>query len=112
MFGNLGNMADAFSQMNGMRKQMAEMKKRVAKIKVTGSAGAGIVTVTANGENKILDVSINKDLLGSDETKMLEDLVMAATNDALKKVKDALEHEMKSMTGGADIGQILKQFGG
>ena len=112
MFDNLGNMANAFSQMNGMKKQMKEMQNRVAKIQVAGSAGAGIVTVTASGENRILDVKINKDLLDSDDTKMLEDLVISATNDALKKVKEALDHEMKNMAGGADIGQILKQFGG
>jgi len=111
MFGNLGKMTEALSKMGDMKKQMEEMQKRISSIKVIGSAGGGMVTVTVTGDNRVVDVKIAKELTQGEEIKMLEDLVIAATNDALNKVKDSMAHEMKNMTGGMDMGALSKMFG-
>lgn len=112
MLGNLGKMAEAFSKMGDMKKKMADMQKRVAGIKVIGTAGAGMVNVTMTGDNRVVDVKISKELFSGEEIKMLEDLVIAATNDALNKVKDSVANEMKNITGGMDMGELTKLFGG
>ncbi|TGK11762.1 YbaB/EbfC family nucleoid-associated protein [Leptospira fluminis] len=112
MFENLKNASDIFSKMGEMRGKMEEIKKRISAIRVTGDAGAGIVQVTSTGEGIITNVLINRTLLDSEDNKMLEDLVLAATNDALKKAKDAAEYELKTATGGIDFSQISKLLGG
>ncbi|MEM7181209.1 MAG: YbaB/EbfC family nucleoid-associated protein [Spirochaetota bacterium] len=105
-------MADTFSKMKDMKKQMAAVQKRIALIRVTASAGAGMVDVTVTGDGNVSDIKINKELFEADDVKMLEDLIISATNDALKKAKDAMAHEMKSITGGIDPSKLTDMFGG
>jgi len=112
MFGNMGKMMEALSKMGDIKKQMEEAQKRISKIKVIGIAGAGMVNVTITGDNRVVDVKIGKELLTGDDVKMLEDLVIAATNDALNKVKESIAHEMKNATGGLDMGELSKLLGG
>lgn len=85
MLDKIKNLSELLSNMGTLREKMEEVKKRIASIRVVGDAGAGMVTVTATGEGQVTNVFINKKLFDSDDNKMLEDLVMAATNDALKK---------------------------
>ena len=112
MFENLGKMTEALSKMGDMKKQMEEMQKRVSSIKVIGTAGGGMVNVTITGDNRVVDVKIAKEVLGGEDQKMLEDLIIAATNDALNKVKESMAHEMKNITGGMDMGMLSKMLGG
>ncbi|MEI1277445.1 YbaB/EbfC family nucleoid-associated protein [Leptospira venezuelensis] len=112
MFENLKNASEIFSKMGEMRGKMEEIKKRISNLRVMGDAGAGMVQVTSTGDGAIVDVKINRALFDSEDNKMLEDLVMAATNDAIQKAKQAAEYELKSITGGLDLSEISKLFGG
>ncbi|EIE02449.1 YbaB/EbfC family nucleoid-associated protein [Leptospira licerasiae] len=112
MFENLKNASELFSKMGEMRGKMEEIKKRISNLRVMGDAGAGMVQVTSTGDGMIVDVKINRALFDSEDNKMLEDLVMAATNDAIQKAKQAAEYELKSITGGLDLSEISKLFGG
>ncbi|AVQ13648.1 Nucleoid-associated protein [Leptospira santarosai] len=112
MFDKIKNLSELLSNMGTLREKMEEVKKRIASIRVVGDAGAGMVTVTATGEGQVTNVFINKKLFDSDDNKMLEDLIMAATNDALKKAKEATAYEFQSVSGGLDFSEISKMFGG
>jgi len=70
---------------------------------VTGTAGGGMVSVTANGGMEIVNVVINPEAIKSGDVDMLQDLVLAASNDALKKARQMMADEMKSVTGGMNI---------
>ncbi|MDD5435215.1 MAG: YbaB/EbfC family nucleoid-associated protein [Nitrospira sp.] len=67
---------------------------------VEASSGGGMVSVTANGRQEILSIKIEKDVVNPDDVDMLQDLVLAATNEALRKARDMMAEEMKGMTGG------------
>ncbi|EKR64412.1 MULTISPECIES: YbaB/EbfC family nucleoid-associated protein [Leptospira] len=112
MLDKIKNLSELLSNMGTLREKMEDVKKRIASIRVIGDAGAGMVTVTATGEGQIINVFINKQLFDSDDNKMLEDLIMAATNDALKKAKEATAYEFQSASGGLDFSEISKMFGG
>ncbi|HET9844832.1 MAG TPA: YbaB/EbfC family nucleoid-associated protein, partial [Nitrospira sp.] len=68
-----------------------------------GTAGGGIVTVTANGAMQIVSVTLDPEVVKSGDIEMLQDLVVAATNDALRKAHEMMAEEMKSVTGGLKI---------
>lgn len=113
MFGKkMEQMAETLKNMKGMKEQMAAIQKRIALIRVTASAGAGMVDVTASGEGNITNIKINKSMFDGDDMKMLEDLILSATNEAINKAKEAQAHEMKSITGGFDTNELSKLFGG
>jgi DNA-binding YbaB/EbfC family protein len=112
MFGKkMEQLTETLSKMKDMKKQMAIIQKRVALIRVTASAGAGMVDVTVSGDGVVTNVKIKKELFEADDLKMLEDLIISATNEALKKSKDAMAHEMKNITGGIDPNELGKMFG-
>jgi|SRR5687768_7596155 DNA-binding YbaB/EbfC family protein len=99
----LGNMANLMKQAQAMQAQMAKVQEETATKTVTGSAGGGMVTVTANGAMDIVSVLINPDAMKDADTDMLQDAVLAASNEALKKAKQMMADHMKSVTGGMNI---------
>lgn len=99
----LGNMANLMKQAQAMQAQMAKMQEEAATKTVTGTAGGGMVTVTANGGMEIASITINPEAVKSGDVDMLQDLVLAATNDALKKARQMMADQMKSVTGGMNI---------
>ncbi|MDV6237728.1 YbaB/EbfC family nucleoid-associated protein [Leptospira ellisii] len=112
MFDKIKNFSEILTNMGAFREKMEDVKKRIAAIRVMGDAGAGMVTVTATGEGLITNVAINKQLFDADDNKMLEDLVLAAVNDALKKAREATAYEFQAASGGMDLSEISKLFGG
>ena len=98
-----GNMAGILKQAQAMQEQMAKIQEQAASKTATGTAGGGSVTVTANGAMQIAQVSIDPDVVKSGDVDMIQDLVTAATNDALRKAKDLMENEMKALTGGLKL---------
>ena len=98
-----GNMANIMKQAQAMQAQMAKLQEEAAAKTVTGTAGGGVVTVTANGAMEIVNVSINPEAVKSGDAEMLQDVVMAASNDALKKARQMMADQMKSVTGGMNI---------
>jgi len=99
----LGNMANLVKQAQAMQAQMAKVQEEAASKTVTGTAGGGMVSVTANGGMEIVSVVINPEAGKSGDVEMLQDLVLAATNDALKKARQMMADHMKSVTGGMNI---------
>lgn len=98
-----GNMANIMKQAQAMQAQMAKVQEQAASKTVTGTAGGGMVTVTANGAMEILAIVINPDVVKGGDTDMVQDMVLAATNDALRKAREMMANEMKSVTGGLNI---------
>ena len=99
----LGNMANLMKQAQAMQAQMAKLQEEAATKTVTGTAGGGMVSVTANGGMEIVSVVINPEAAKSGDVDMLQDLLLAASNDALKKARQMMADEMKSVTGGMNI---------
>lgn len=96
--------------MQGMMKQMQKMQKQMQKAQeelkektVEGTAGGGMVTVTMNGHKEITDIQIKPEAVDPDDVEMLQDLVMAAMNDALKNVDELVQKDMGKFTGGMNI---------
>ncbi len=82
-----GNMANIMKQAQAMQAQMAKVQEQAASKTVTGTAGGGMVTVTANGAMEISAIVINPDVVKGGDTDMVQDMVLAATNDALRKAR-------------------------
>ena len=99
----LGNMAGLLKQAQTMQAQMAKVQEQAASKTVTGTAGGGSVIVTANGAMELVKIVINPEVISSGETEMVQDLVLAATNDALRKAREMMANEMKTLTGGLNI---------
>ena len=99
MFG----LKDLLQQAQGLQSKLASLQEELAQKTVVGSSGAGMVTVEANGAQEILSIKIEKELISPDEQEMLEDLIVAATNDALSRAKEMVTEEMSKLTGGIRI---------
>jgi DNA-binding YbaB/EbfC family protein len=102
-----GNMSAILKQAQAMQEQMAKLQEQAALKTVDGTAGGGIVTVTANGAMQIVGVRIDPEVVKSGDVEMLQDLVAAAANEALRKAKELMEGEMKALTGGLKIPGIF-----
>ena len=95
---------------NTIMQQAREMQEKMARIQedlgtktITGSAGGGMVNVTATGKGDIIGISIEDELLSASEKEMLQDLLTAATNDAVRKARELAKQEMAGLTGGLQI---------
>lgn len=96
------NIADLMKQAQQMQGKMQQMQEELAKAEVTGEAGAGLVRVVMTGRHDVKRVSIDDSLLGEDK-EMLEDLLAAAVNDAVRKVEQNSRDQMGKMTAGMGI---------
>jgi hypothetical protein len=94
---NLGNM---LKEAQKLQSRMAEMQQKLAETEMTGSAGGGMVNVTLNGRGEMRKVKIDPSLADPNEMEILEDLVVAACNDAKAKIDAHLQEEMGKLTGG------------
>ena len=122
MFGALGNFASILKNAPEMMRQVREMqgraeelKEQLSRVRVEGNAGGGMVRVEANGHLKLVNVSIEESLLSAADREMLEDLLVAATNQALEKAREALTAEMSKLAGGMSLpgmSEMLSKFGG
>ena len=99
----LANMGNILKQAQAMQAQMAKVQEQASAKTVTGTAGGGSVTVTANGAMQLLGIVIDPEVVKSGDVDMVQDLVMAASNDALQKARDMMANEMKAVTGGMNV---------
>lgn len=97
---NLGQM---LKQAQAMQSKMAEMQEKLAAMEMTGASGGGMVKVTLNGKNEVRSVKIDPSLVDPKDTEMLEDLIVAAFNDAKTKVDANMAEEMAKITGGLQL---------
>lgn len=94
------NMNNMMKQVQKMQKQMEEQQKALEESEFTATAGGGAVEVTMTGKKVLTKVTLDPDAVDPDDVEMLEDLIMVAVNDAMKKVDDANSASMAKMTGG------------
>ncbi len=94
------NMNNMMKQVQKMQKQMEEQQKVLEESEFNATAGGGAVEVTVTGKKVLTKVKLDPDAVDPDDVEMLEDLIMVAVNDALKKVDDANSASMAKMTGG------------
>ena len=99
----MGNMQNMMKQMQKMQKKMAEAQEELGEKRIEGTAGGGMVTVTVSGHKEILEVKIKPEVVDPDDIEMLEDLVLAATNDALKKAEELSASTMGQFTKGLNL---------
>ena len=95
-----GNMANLMKQAQKMQKQMEEQAKEMETKEFTATAGGGAVEVTVSGKREVLKVKLEQEVVDPDDVEMLEDLIVAATNEALRKVEEASASAMSRLTGG------------
>lgn len=95
-----GNMNNLMKQAQKMQKQMEEAQKTLEETTVTATAGGGVVSVKATGKKEILEVKIDPEAVDPDDVEMLEDMVMAAVNEALRKADEISANSMSKIAGG------------
>jgi nucleoid-associated protein EbfC len=94
---------DLMEQAQGLQAKVTAIQEELAGKIVVGSAGGDMVTVEVNGAQEIISVKIEKELVDPNEIEFLQDLIVAATNDALRKSKELMAQEMAKLTGGLRI---------
>ncbi|MCD8366358.1 MAG: YbaB/EbfC family nucleoid-associated protein [Clostridiales bacterium] len=95
-----GNMNNLMKQAQRMQRQMEEASKELEEKEVTATAGGGAVEVTVSGKKEVLKVKLSEEVVDPDDIEMLEDLIVAATNEALRKMEDLSQESMNKITGG------------
>ena len=95
-----GNMNNLMKQAQKMQRQMEEQAKEMETKEFSATAGGGAVEVTVSGSKKILKVKLDEEVVDPDDVEMLEDLIMAATNEALRKMEAETQAVMSKLTGG------------
>ncbi len=95
-----GNMNNLMKQAQRMQKQMEESTKELETKEFTATAGGGAVEVTVTGKKEVAKVKLSPEVVDPDDIEMLEDLIVAATNEALRKMEDESQSQMSKITGG------------
>jgi DNA-binding YbaB/EbfC family protein len=98
-----GNMNNLIKQAQKLQKQMEDLKDELSKKTVEVTTGGGAVKAVANGDKHIIEIKIKPEVIDPDDVEMLEDLVLAAVNEALKKAEEMMSSEMGKLTGGMNI---------
>ena len=96
----MANMQNMMKQMQKMQRNMTQLQEELAKTPVEGTAGGGVVKVTVNGANQMLAIELAPEVVDPDDIEMLQDLIMAATNEALRQMEEASASNMSSLAGG------------
>lgn len=99
-----GNMANLMKQAQKMQRQMEEQAKEMEAKEFTATAGGGAVEVTVSGKREVVKVKLAEEVVDPDDIEMLEDLIVAAMNEALRQVEDASASAMSRLTGGMGAG--------
>jgi len=103
MMRGMGNMQNMMKQMQKMQKKMTEAQEKLGEKRIEGTAGGGMVTIVMTGHKEVVDVKINPEAVDPDDVEMLQDLVLAATNDALKKVEELTNNTLGQFTKGMNL---------
>ncbi len=102
MFGK-GGMGNLMKQAQMMQERMQKMQEELANMEVVGESGAGLVKVTMTGSHSVRRVAIDPSLISDDDQEMLEDLIAAAFNDAVRRVEEQNKAKMGELTGGMQL---------
>jgi len=102
------NLANMFKEAQKLQERMNEMQARLAELEVEGLAGGGMVRVTMDGKGQMRAIRIDRSLMDPEEVEILEDLIVAATNDAKGKIEARVQEEMAKLTGGLPLPPGMK----
>ncbi|MFO7460696.1 MAG: YbaB/EbfC family nucleoid-associated protein [Desulfatiglandales bacterium] len=100
------NMGNLLKQAQQFQAKMAKLQEELGERTVEASAGGGMITVMANGKQEILSVKIDPEVIDPNDVEMLQDLILAAVNDALSKAKNMVQEEMGKLTHGLNLPNI------
>ena len=104
---SIGAMGNLLKQAQDMQARMAKIQEELANKTVEGSSGGGMVQVTVNGQFNVTAVKIEASVINAAEKDMLEDLILAAVNDGVRKARDLVSSEMSKITGGLKIPGLM-----
>jgi nucleoid-associated protein EbfC len=104
---SIGGMGNLLKQAQEMQARMAKIQEELGQKTVEGSAGGGMVQVTVNGQFNLTLVQIEASVIKADEKEMLEDLILAAVNDGMRKAREMASAEMAKLTGGFKIPGLM-----
>lgn len=96
-------LGDIMREAQKLQAEMQKMQEEAKKKTVEASAGGGMVTVTANGAGEVISIKIERDVVNPDDVEMLQDLILAAANEALRRAHEMVNEEMSKLTGGLQI---------
>lgn len=102
-----GNMNNMMKQVQKMQEDMAKLQGELEEREVEATSGGGAVKVVASGKKTVLSVKINPEVIDEDDIEMLEDLILAAVNEALAKAEEMVSTEMGKITGGLNIPGLM-----
>ncbi|MEO1719890.1 MAG: YbaB/EbfC family nucleoid-associated protein [Pseudomonadota bacterium] len=108
--GGLGNLGGMMGKIQDMQKKMQEAQEELAAMEIEGESGAGMVKVTMSGKADLKAVTIDPSLMQADEREVLEDLIVAATADAKRKVEEVTAEKMQDAAGGLPLPPGMKLF--
>ena len=103
MFDKLKDLGGLMQQAQAMQQKVQELQAELERLEIVGSSGAGLVKVTVNGRNETRRVEIDSSLLKPDDKRVVEDLVVAACNDARTRGEDLVKERMSALTGGLPL---------
>lgn len=98
-----GNMQKQIKQMQAMQREMEEAQDKLGEKEVEATAGGGAVSAKVNGNKEIVSLKLDKDVIDPEDSEMLEDLIIAAVNEAMRQVDEMVNDEMGKITGGFGI---------
>ncbi len=98
-----GGIQKQLQQMQAMQRRMEAMQAELEEKEISTTSGGGAVSVTVNGKKEIVDLKIDRDVVDPDDVEMLQDLVVAAVNEAIRQVEEMSNNEMSKLTGGLNI---------
>ena len=98
-----GGRNNMMKQIEKLQKQMEEMQENLANEEITATAGGGAVSATVNGNKELISIKLDKDAVDPDDVEMLEDLIVAAVNEALRNADSKMSSQMSKFTGGLNI---------
>ncbi len=103
MGGGMGNMNQMMKQAQKLQEQMVKMQEEMETKTFTADAGGGVVSATVSGKKELLEISLKEEAVDPDDIEMLQDLIVAAVNEAMRKAEKDSETQMGALTGGMNI---------
>ena len=97
------DMSEIMRQAQDFQQKMSQVQNELADRVVTASVGGGMVSVTVNGKNELISIQIEKEVINPEDQAMLQDLIVSAVNEGIKKAQDMAQIEMRKVTGGMKI---------
>lgn len=105
------NMGNLLKQAQQFQSKMAKLQEELGEKTLEATSGGGMITIVANGRQEILSVKIDPEVIDPNDREMLQDLIMAAVNDALGKARKMVQEEMGSLTQGLNLPNLPGLFG-